>query len=153
MSSVGKDLDHFVVLGIRQDALEPLAFRISSELIDRQHFRQLSCLEIDLIDDLCHRGRGHVVICRNILDASAFLQLFKDLQIYPVRELTVSWEKVNLLIKTLAALRTDMTSLTQMQDRIIAADGDVPDQLCPVIMNLAGDSSAFRAVVQALLHP
>ena len=58
-----------------------------------------------------------------------------------------------MFIETFAALRTYMSALSEMQDRFVSADGNIPDELCTVIMDFSGDGSALGAVVQSLLHP
>jgi hypothetical protein len=153
MSSVWQDLNDSAVLWVCQDALEPFAFGIPPELVDSQHLRQFSRFEVDLIDDLCCCGRGHIVVLCDILDAPALLQLLIDLQVHTVRELAVSGKKADPFIKAFAAFRTDMAPFAQMQDRLIAADGDVPDKLCPIVMDFAGQASTCRAAMQSLLHP
>ena len=153
MSSVGQDLNDPAVLWIRQDALKPLSFGIASEFIDGQYFWQFSGRKVDLIDQFGRSRRGHIVILCDILDTSAFLQLFIDLQIHAVGELTVPGQKFDILIESLAASGTDMTTFAKMENRLIPPDRNVSYQLCTIVMDLTGDGSALRAAVQALLHP
>ena len=152
MPSCREDIDYPAILRVCKDTLEFLAFGISFEFIDRQHFRKVSRLEVDLIHKLCCRWRGHIVVFGNAFDAAAFFQLPVDLQIHPVRELAVSWKKIDMFIESLAAVRTDMAPFTKMEDRVVPADRDIADNLGPVVVDLTSDGPAHRTVMQALFH-